>query len=224
MHGKLAPGYYFLHYIGLDQLLHDINRDWNSSSINSTCQYDGDKIIFTSPESALPLGNMDVMFAIMLASRSSLFFLIWEQQMKNVAASIERKERADLTIEDIRTVLWDGTFKECSDLLDSLYSRTIKLREVEFYFGKVKLSSTLPDTLKGYLLELCRGVHNCIGSDRLNNLTWIDDVVQDICDFLSMFTLTKEARAVIELKTKLSLTDDFEEVEILANPVCTYKL
>ena len=88
-------------YIGLDQLLYDIHRDWNSSSINSLCQCIGDKIVITSPESALPLDNMDVMFAIMLASRSRLFILIWEQQMKNVAASIERKERADLKIEDI---------------------------------------------------------------------------------------------------------------------------
>ncbi len=205
----------------MDQLLYDINRDWNFYSINSLCQCNGDKIIFTSPESALPLDNMDVMFAIMLASRSSLFILIWEQQMKNVAASIERNERAELTIEDIRTVLWDGTFNECSDLLDSLYNRTIKLREVDHYFGGVKQLSIVSEELKSHLLELCRGVYNCTNSDKLNNLKWIDDVVQDICCFWSMLTLTKEARAVIELKSNLSLTDDFKKVEILANPVCT---
>ncbi len=209
-------------YLGLDQLHNDINYDWSSSSINSLGEYNGDKIVFTSPESALPLGNMDIMFDNMLTSRSSLFIFIWEQKMKNVASSIERKERADLTIEDIRTVLWDVTFKECSDLLDSLYNRTIKLREVEFYFGKVKQSSTIPDTLKGQLLELCRGVHNCMSSDRLNNITWIDGVVQDICCFWSMLTLTEEARAVIELKTNLLLSDDFEKVEILVNPVSNY--
>ena len=143
--------------------------------------------------------------------------------MKNVAASIERNERADLTIEDIRTVLWDGTFNECSDLLDSLYYRTIKLREVDQYFGDVKQSSIVSGILKSHLLELCIGVYNCTNSDNvmLNNLTWIDSVVQDICCFWSMLTLTEEARAVIELKTKLSLTDDFEKVEILANLVCT---
>ncbi len=142
--------------------------------------------------------------------------------MKKVAASIERNERADLTIEDIRTVLWDGTFKECSDLLDSLYNRTIKLREVDHYFGDVRQLSTTFDPLKSQLQKLCTGINDCINSDKQYRLSLIDDVVQDICCFWSMFTFTEEARAVIELKTKLLLSDDFEKVEILVNPVSSY--
>ncbi len=128
--------------------------------------------------------------------------------MKNVA-----KERAELVIEEIRTVLWDGSFEVCNYLLDSLHDRNIKLSEVDHYFRPIE--EDLPEQLQ----KLSTGVHNCINPGKSTDFKWIGDVVQHVKDYWSLLTLSEEAKAVIVLKTKLSLTGSFTAIEALTDQV-----
>lgn len=198
--------------IGLDELRAAIDSDHSFTSMKSLCQYTGEEITYLLPESATPLGDIDVKLDIMLSSKSVLFQHIWEKQMKTAEASIER-----LVIENIRTVLWENTFKECNSFLDSLIDRSIILGEVNFFFRPIE------ECMKNELQKLSTGVHSCVNSGQARNHTWIDSVVQHIQDFWSLLTLAEEARAVMTLKTKLLLTEEFEAVMKLSNQVivCT---
>lgn len=184
-------------------------------SIKYLYQCTGDRISYLLPKTALPLGDLDVKLDVMLSSESVLFQVIWEKQMET-SASIEQNAGVKLTVEDIRTVLWGNTFKECKNLLDSLLDRSIKLGEVNRYFGPIdiyKISSELE--------KLVTCVNCCDDSSHTRNPKWIDGVVQHVQDFWSLLTLAEEARAVMTLKSKLLLVGDFEAVMTLSNQVIT---
>ena len=194
--------------IGLDELRVAIDGDHSSTSMKSLCQYTEEEVTYLIPESAAPLHGFDIKFDIMLSCKSVLFERIWEKQMETSAASTER-----LVIEDIRTVLWENSFKECNCLLDSLIDRSIKLGDVNYYFRPIE------DCMKSEIQKLCVGVQSCVNSGQEKSTTWIDSVVHHIQDYWSLLTLAEEARAVMALKSKLLLTDNFEAVLTLSNQV-----
>ena len=196
----------------MDQLLIGIDFDYSSAPIKDLWQCADDVISFLSPESALPLGDIDFKFDIMISSESTLFQMIWKKQVESAAASIEK-----LSLQDIRTVLWEYSFKECNDLLDSLNDRSIMLSEVEKYMRPVE------DNIRGELEKLSTSLHKCVDSDQENKFN-LDGVVQHINDLWSLLILTEEARAVMELKEKLSLHGDFNTVLTLTNQVLLGRL
>lgn len=200
--------------IGLDLLRSEIDFDHRSAPINSLCQSIEGKVCFFSLLSAVPLDDITEMFAVMMSVQSTLFQDIWRKHMKNAAASVKQKKRAELTIEDIRIVIWDKTFQECNYLLDSLHDRSIKLFEVDSYFKSIQQQE-----LVWQLKRLNAGVVKCVRLDESHNLLWIDGVVKHIHDYWSLLELSKAARVVIQLKTKLCLTGDFKAIDTLANEV-----
>ena len=132
--------------------------------------------------------------------------------MRNAEVSVRRKERDKLNIEDIKTLIWDKTFGECTHLLDTLHDRSIQLTEVDHYFMSIQ-------DMKWELQSLIFGVQKCINPSRPCSLHWIDDVIQHIRHYWTSLTLSKAAAVVIILKTKLCLTGDFRAIETLANQV-----
>lgn len=133
--------------------------------------------------------------------------------MKNAEASVRRKERAKLAIEDIKTLIWDKAFGECTILLDILHDRSIQLAKVDHYFRSIQ------QNMSWELQTLNRGVQKCIGLS-VSSVHWIDGVVQHIHHYWTSLTLSRAAAVVITLKTKLCLTGDFKAIETLANQVC----
>lgn len=199
----------------MDQLLSEINTDHDLVCISALCHSVEDKVEFLSLKPALPLDEISDKFAVMMSTQSILFQEIWGRHMKLAATSVKRKEQLELTIEDIKCVIWDPTFTECKKLLDTLHDRSIKLAEVECYFRNSR-----HEDMTWQLRELSTSVHKCACADRPNNSRWIDGVVQHICDYQSLLTLSKAATIVLTLKTKLSLTGDFKAIETLAKEVC----
>ena len=193
---------------GLDELRLAIDCDHSFVSMKSLSQSTGKEVTYLLPESAVPLGDIDVKLDIMLSSKSVLFEHIWEKQKNTAAASIER-----LVIEDIRTVLWENSFKECNCLLDSLIDRSIKLGDVNFYFRPIE------NRMERELQKLCSGVQSCANPGQVKSTAWIDNLIRHIQDFWSLLTLAEEAKAMMALKSKLLLTDDFEAVLTLSNQV-----
>ncbi len=197
----------------MDHLLSEIGRDHSPAPINTLCKCGGDQVVFMSLKSALPLDEIMVKFDIMKSTQSSLFTEIWQRHMKNAAASVKRKERVELTIKDIKTVIWEPAFSECKHLLDSLRDRSIKLREVDYYFKSIQ------QDMSWQLKSVYNGVNKCINPNFTQSSLWIDDVVQHMQEYWSLLTLSKAASVVITLKEKLCLTGDFKAIETLVNQV-----
>lgn len=201
-------------FVGLDDLRSEIDSNHKSSPINSLCQCVEKGPVFLSLQSALPLDGITTNFNIMRTSQSDLFQSILGKYMKNAAASVKRKEREKLTIEDIKTVIWDPTFTECVSLLNSLSDKSILLVNVDFYFKSIQ------QNMEWQLRILNAGIDKCDSSQTPSHTKWIDDAVQHIKDYWSLLTLSKAARVVITLKNKLGLTGDFKAIETLADQVC----
>ena len=200
-------------HIGLKELQSEIDSDHSSKPINTLCQKSGGEVTFLSLRSASPLDFFSEKFDIMTSTLSSLFQVIWEKHMKNAANSVKREEREDVTVNDIKILIWDKAFEECDYLLSSLKDRTMKLDEVDGYFRSIKMKE-----LTWQLRRLCSGVHKCVGTYQ-GDEAWIDSAVQHIKDYWTSLTLSKAAAVVITLKNKLCLTGDFVVVETLANQV-----
>ena len=196
----------------MDQLLCDIDSDQKLAPINTLCKFTENTISFLSPQSALPLHDIDIKFDIMLSSESTLFLEIWNEHTNSAA---EKTGRAQLTIDEIRTVLWDGTFEACYRLLQTLRDRSIKLSEVDHYFKHN--GDEFPEQLR----KLNVGLHQCI--NKQSDCSWIDDSVHHIRDYWSLLTLSEEAKAIMSLKKRLSLTNDFTAINSLTDQV-TYMI
>ncbi len=198
---------------GLDQLRAEVQYDHTTTPIKDLCVIE-DGIVFSSIKCALPLDGIRQQFNIMSSVHSTPFFReIWVKHMKKAAASVKRNERAELTVEDIKTAIWDPAFRECNYLLESLRDRSIKLIEVDCYF-KTR------EERKLQLQRLCSGVCKCISPDKWSDFGWIDDAIIHMESYWSLLNLSKAARVVMELKARLDLSGDFEDIETLAIEVC----
>lgn len=199
-----------MNFSGLNQLLCDVNSDKKLAPINTLCMLTGNTATFLSPQSALPLCDIDVKFDTMLSCESTLFLEIWKEHMKSAS---EKTGKSVLTIEEIKTVLWDGTFEACHCLLQALQDRSIKLSEVDHYFRRIK------DEFPEQLRKLNLGLHKCIDPNKQIDSSWINDCVHHIRDYWSLLTLSQEAKAILKLKSRLSLTNDFTAIKALTDQV-----
>ena len=205
--------------LGLDKLRSDIDSEHSCISVKALCQCSEDKTEFLSLQSAYPLDDITTNFNIMMSSQSILFQSIWKKHMAGAIAAVERKERAELTIEDIKTVLWEPAFKECNYLLDALHDRSIKLSEADSYFKDIQ------EEMTDQIQKLNFAVHKCVNPHEDVNVLWIDDAVQHIQDYWSLLTLSDQANEVMVLRTKLKLNDgNFEAIQTIASQVSYFMI
>lgn len=177
--------------------------------INELCKLSDGEIVFTSLQSAFPLDDIREQFNIMFSIYSTTLFQdIWEKHMKNA----KRSERTELTLEDIKTVIWQPAIRECIRLLNSLEDRSIKLVDVDHFFKSLK-------DRKRQLQRLSLGVSKCSSGKMTKEFDWINDAIRHMEDYWSLLDLSQAASIVIKLKMKLDLSGDFRAIEILANEV-----
>lgn len=174
-----------------------------------------DRTSFLSLQSAFPLDEITVKFDIMFRSFStSLFHEMWQDHMKKAATAVKRRERSELTIEDIKTAIWNPAFDESIHLLTSLRDKSIKLAEVDRYFSRI-------EDRKMQLMQLHTGVQRAC-STKVTSTEWINDAIYCMEQYWSLLNLASAAETVITLKEKLRLTGDFSLIETLANQVYSY--
>ena len=204
---------YFPEYVGLQQLRNQLKTNYDDRNIKSLCSSDGArKLIFHCFQSAGKLHSIAEDFdRIAHIYGNDLFSKIWQNHVKAA-----ERQNAQVQIDDIVTLMWNPTFTKCKTLLDSLYSRTIKLYEVDEYFQSYQ--SNQLDQLKTVLTSLIKGVNAC--SHRHDEIpTWLTGVV---CTIQEYWTLCKHATAAatfLELQKELQLSGNFHLVERLATKV-----
>lgn len=203
-----------MHYFnaGLEQLKKDIENLSNSgkASINTLCKRDDDnKVCFIALKAAAPLDTITDKYDIMSRMYpTALFNRRWSSHMTSAA-----KSKSKLTIQSIRTDIWDPCFQECQTLLHSLRDRTIFLSKVDHYFKGV-------EDMKKQLRILHTGFRRCApDQNSTEDIPRINSAIDCIEKYWSLCRLAKAAEVVIDLKEKLSLTGDFSLIETLAMQV-----
>ena len=141
---------------------------------------------------------------------NDLFPRIWKSQTR---AAIQ--ENQDLEINDIVTEIWEPTFLRCQKILDELHNGSMRLSIIDEHFGTYQ---TDLKKLERDLTSLCCGVWSCL--DQLEVSTaWIKGVVQLIQQYWSLRHCTSAADTFLELKQRLQLEGNFDQVELLAAQV-----
>ena len=138
---------------------------------------------------------------------NDLFPIIWKNQMKAAVGG-----KPDFKIGDVVTRIWEPTFLWCQTLLDELRGRSVRLSFIDEHFG---IYHTDWDKLERDLTSLCRGVRRCLDKPE-ESTTWIKEVVQLMQQYWSLRQCTSIAETFVELKQKLQLEGNFDQVEALA--------
>ena len=171
-------------------------------------KFEHGKIEYLSLQSAIPLDEIALNFDTMFRKFSTnLIHAIWEAHMN--AASQKCKE---LMIMDIKHKIWEPTFRECLNLLESLHDRSIKLVDVDRHFSKIKEKEK-------ELRCLNDGVTMCCNLKKNQNLDWIHTAVNLMKEYWTLLSLAEAARILISLKDRLSLSGDFSLIQTIAEEV-----
>ena len=187
-----------------------------NTPINTLCRREEHHVVFISLKAASSLDNITRKFDILNRSRkSTLFNKLWNKHMKR-AETKSIKSHSPLTIESIKTDIWDPCFQECQKMLSSLCDKTILLSEVDHYFN----SSENIENTRVQILALYDGVRLCV-TDRtdIKDRELINDAVYCMERYWSLCHLNRAAKVVMDLKQALKLTGDFSLIETLATKV-----
>lgn len=195
---------------GLNQLKQELRSDHSKKYINALCTKTGDKFKFSCFQSAAPLEDIKIHFDLMFQKYpTETFCNIWEAHMRKASKS-------EMCIEDIKTHVWEPTFRECTILLESIYNKTIELSQIDHYFKPFKNQKKREKEL----MLLHSGISQCIG-ERVdsNNVSWVHVAVDLMEKYWSLHTLADAANIVLTLRDSFSLTGDFGLIETLAQQV-----
>lgn len=183
----------------------EIRKDYSQEPINSLCyQCPSQKVQFMCFESADPLQLMLSNFYVLCDKhRSDLFQHIWISKLNDVNDT--------LTIPDVVTKIWDPVFSECCQLIESVYSRSIKLKDVDRLFKCIERES-----ITNHLKNLFLAIESCRNRRQPVSFSWINIAVERIKLYWSLCEKAEAANIVLDLKDRLQLTGKFNLIEKVA--------
>ena len=149
--------------------------------------------------------------------RSTFFLKIWETKVKEV-------NDMDLSVDNFKVIFWKPVVRECSNLLEKIKSKQIKLKEVVLL-----ISSCNEDDDNNFFLQLTKLnkaldlSQNCAGAQTSlsNNPHYeISQEMQESMDCLQQFQdqrhLVKTATIVLKVKEKLGIEANFRSFQDIA--------
>ena len=123
-----------------------------------------------------------------------------------------------LSVEEIPTKLWGPVVNKCADLLTTLQQCTITLAVVDEYFSKYKSRN---NAAMNDMISLFKGL--CEFHDKFMKNEKDDQSIQNavhlIEEYWSLCSYATAAKTCLEMKERLQLEGDFDEVEKLAEQV-----
>lgn len=195
--------------IGLNQLREELESDHSGKSINSLCEKSGGRFKFYCFQSASPLEAIKIKFDIMFQQYpTEIFGLIWDAHMRKALKS-------EISIEGIKTQIWNPVFDECMTLLDSIHQKTIELNQVDHYFKALKDKKKREKELT----QLHFGITQCTSGSKTkyHHVPWVSEAVNLMETYWSLRSLVEAAKVVITLKDEFNLTGDFKLIERLSS-------
>ncbi len=139
---------------------------------------------------------------------SELFQNIWTAKLTRTS-----KSKITLTFTDVVNKVWNPVFEECARLVDSIQSRSIKLKYINHYFGCLGSKRLLAHLKALYVaMEACHGRAG-------RSPAWIHIAVDRMHQYWSLCAQAKAAKVVLELKGKLGLSGDFRVIQGVAGEI-----
>lgn len=186
-------------------------QDHSLKPLNSLCTIASEVNIphFICFRSAQPLQPiLDSYYYLSKLYWSDLFNHMWTSVLKT-----EFKAKSINTFPDVVSRIWDPVFKQCLQLIESVHSRTIKLKNVDCFFGghdRVYICENLRNLYSA--IQACRG-------ENADTTQWIQISVDRMEQYWALCEQADAADIVLELKRSLNLTGDFEVIESVASKV-----
>ena len=138
-------------------------------------------------------------------SESRLFRIFWEKQFHTLGA-----EEKALSMADIVELIWNSTEDELRNLIETLVSEEITLRQVEITFKDYKGKYGLLEDELGLL-------NRTLNEDM--EISWIRQVVEKIRQFFSLKDCQNNAKSILDIGKILNLKGDFSVFEAIVNQV-----
>lgn len=147
----------------------------------------------------------------MLADRyvSDLFKRIWISMLK-----AESKSKLTVTFTDVVIRIWNPVFTQCCQLVESVQSRKIKLRDVDIYFRDYEGEHIISEHLR----NLFSAIETCYGRPVVTT-GWIQASVHLMQQYWALCDQAKAANIILELKESLNLKGNFDIIENVASQV-----
>lgn len=186
----------------------EIDQDHSMKPINSLCVTDNGSVQINCFKLAQPLqGMLNNYYMLSHRKQSCLFDRVW-------ASALRRESKAKLTLSDVVDRIWNPVFTECCQLVESVQSKSIKLRDVDQLFRDFKDVRAIRSDLRTLFsaLEACY-------NRKIATTGWIEISVKLMEQYQSLREQAEAAKIVLDLKESLSLTGDFEIIEGVASKV-----
>ncbi len=128
------------------------------------------------------------------------------------------KIKLRVTFDNFVEIIWNTFIKKCREFLNDIRERTINLKTIY----EIEENCTKCDELESQLRKLNLGIEAYLNHDlsKLNH-AWISESVCKIKSYLSTCNQVKAANMILQLKTKLKITGDFEIVAHMAQQFST---
>lgn len=195
---------------GLNTLLHTIKKDVMLKPVSLLCNtsVSSGNVIFHCFEDASPLQPFLKQFAYLSDDYPSMLFgFIWKEEI------FAHDHSHEVTFSDVATCIWQPVFEKCCVLIDGVQSRTIKLKDVDYYFRQFR-GDNISDDLKCLFSAI-----EAFYGRRVTNCDWIRKAVHRMEQYWALCEQGKAAKTVLDLKQKLHLTGDFRVIEDVADRV-----
>lgn len=197
----------------MDDLKHELQQNYDSKQIRSLCVSQGpNQLVDKCFNAAVSLDPIKVKYDFMARHHpNDIFHRVWDVVLMKAG-----RQNTELTIEDIVTKIWNPTFQECCQILDSLNNRSMMLGEVNERFRNYDDGNNI----KVQLQKLHKGVERCLNrTPPSERPTWIDRAVERMQQYWTLSRYATAAQTILQLKEKLELTGDFSLMETIAKKV-----
>lgn len=192
--------------VGLPELIAEIAQDHSGSLIGSLCSMKPSLqfMCFKSAEPLQPILNNYRNLSEQYGS--NLFKRMWTSALKT-----EAKAKSTTTFAEVVTRAWNPVFARCCELLDSIQSRTITLKDVDEYFRGFE-----GEYICDHLRNLYIGMQLC--HDKPVVFTdWIRTSVNLMQQYWALCEQAEAAKIILKLKESMKLTGNFEIIENVAS-------
>ena len=170
--------------------------------INSLCVINNSSVQINCFKLAQPLqGMLNNYYTLSHKKQSRLFDQVW-------ASVLRRESKAKLTLSDVVDRIWNPTFTECRQLVESVHLKSIKLRDVNQFFHGFENAHAIHSDLH----TLFSAIETCYNR-KIATTGWITCSVDLMEQYWSLQDLTEAANIVLDLKKSLNFTGDFEIIE-----------
>ena len=185
-------------------------QDYESKEINELCIIDNDAvrlIQFSHCNEILPILSS---FELLFKKYNNDFVRYF---LKSTLRDLT-KAKASISIQNFVDVVWNPLFQRCCKLIENIKERSIKLSEVH----EIEEKCVGHGQLEHQLQVLFDGLQKCHDQE-LSRQLWIPDAVHQIKSYLSLCSQARAADMVLQLRSKLKLSGNFQIVEHVAHKV-----